>query len=518
MEIFVPTGLERDLSFTIPRVSHQYRSVESAEKAAGSCNIDIACASASWGTTARAVAKIQYISGGGSFECTGTLLNDTDSSTFIPYFMTAEHCVSTQSEASTINSFWNYQRTTCGGLLGSYTTLFGGATLLSHGAGSDHSFLRLNDPAPSSATFEGWTSATVSSGTSMVGIHHPDGDVKKISLGVIDGIANYSGPVTGAGGYLRVHWTAGVTEGGSSGSALITGSYPNDKFVGTLKGGSSSCSVPTGGDWYGRFDLVYPLISAYLSPAVATPKLTSLTANVTFPAAYSVPITFTAAATGGPAPLQYKFLLFSASTGWVVGRDYSSTNTFTWSPPEGTNAVQVWVRAAGSTATYQDWMGSNTFTVVSSAKVTSLSANVTFPAVYSVPITFTATATGGPAPLQYKFLLFSTATGWVVGRDYSSTNTFTWSPPEGINAVQVWVRAAGSTAFYQDWMGTSTFTVVSIAPTLTSLSPNVAFPAAYGVPITFTAAATGGPAPLQVQVPAVLGRDRLGGRARLQFQ
>ena len=115
MEIFVPAGQERDLSFTIPRVSHQYRSIGSAEKASGSCNIDVACYSASWGTTAQATARITFISGGGSFLCTGTLMNDTDTQTFIPYFMTAEHCITTQAEASTINWYWNYQRTTCGG-------------------------------------------------------------------------------------------------------------------------------------------------------------------------------------------------------------------------------------------------------------------------------------------------------------------------------------------------------------------------------------------------------------------
>ena len=73
----------------------------------------------------------------------------------------------------------------------------------------------------------------------MVGIHHPAGDVKKISFGAIDGISSYGGAVTGSGGYLRVHWTAGVTEGGSSGSGLITGTFPNDRFVGTLRGGES---------------------------------------------------------------------------------------------------------------------------------------------------------------------------------------------------------------------------------------------------------------------------------------
>src|SRR5262249_15517033 len=192
-------------------------------------------------------------------------------------------------------------------------------------ASSDYSFLRLNDPAPSSATFLGWASGTVSPGTSMVGIHHPAADVKKISFGVIDGIANYLGSVTGSGGYLRVHWTAGVTEPGSSGRALITDSYPTDGFVGTLKGGQSSCSLPRGPDWYGRFDLVYTLIGAYLSPAApppAAPTLTSLSANVTLPVAYNIPITFTATATGGPAPLQSNSFRFSPQTSALVAQDY----------------------------------------------------------------------------------------------------------------------------------------------------------------------------------------------------
>ena len=132
--------------------------------------------------------------------------------------------------------------------------------------------------------------------TSMVGIHHPDGDVKKISLGVIDGIANYGGSRTGSGGYLRVHWTAGVTEGGSSGSAVITGSYPNDRFVGSLTGGASSCSLPTGGDGYRRFDLVYPLISAYLSPTLP-PGPVQLTAAVTGATAVRLAWTTSAGAT-----------------------------------------------------------------------------------------------------------------------------------------------------------------------------------------------------------------------------
>jgi hypothetical protein len=205
-----------------------------------------------------------------------------------------------------------------------------------------------------------------------------------------------------------------------------------------------------------------------------------------------MPITFSATATGGPAPLQYKFLRYSAATGWRVAQDYSATNTFTWFPPEGENAVQVWVRAAGSTATYLDWMSTGSFTVLSATpKLTSLSPDVVFPVSFLVPITFTATAIGGTGPLQFKFLRYSTMTGWIVARDYGASNTFTWFPPQGLNAVQVWVRSAGSTVAYQDWASTGLFNVVATSATLRERPPTIAFPAGPTTTIGWTPFASG---------------------------
>jgi hypothetical protein len=54
--------------------------------------------------------------------------------------------------------------------------------------------------------------------------------------------------------YLRVHWSAGATSAGSSGSGLfLDGGW----LVGVLSGGFSRCDKPGGGDDYGRFDLAY---------------------------------------------------------------------------------------------------------------------------------------------------------------------------------------------------------------------------------------------------------------------
>ena len=224
-------------------------------------------------------------------------------------------------------------------------------------------------------------------------------------------------------------------------------------------------------------------------------RLTSLTANVSFPSAPNVPITFTAQATGGTAPLQYQFWLYREGSGWSVVQPYSSFNTYTWFPVAGTYAFQVWVRGTGSTAQYEDWRSSNFFTVGSSpVKISNLRVNRTFPAATSTPITWTATASGGSGPLDYKFWLFSTITGWSVLQDWSATSHVTWTPGVaygGQHALQVWVRSRGSAAQYEDWQGTDWFSITdSTSLTLaTSLNLNT-----YGVSngcVVFTAATAG---------------------------
>ena len=47
--------------------------------------------------------------------CSGALVSDTDGSTTIPYLLTANHCISTQSAASTLEVFWDYKTASCNG-------------------------------------------------------------------------------------------------------------------------------------------------------------------------------------------------------------------------------------------------------------------------------------------------------------------------------------------------------------------------------------------------------------------
>ena len=150
--------------------------------------------------------------------------------------------------------------------------------------------------------------------------------------------------------------------------------------------------------------------------------------------------------------------------------------------------------------------------------VTSLTPNVTSPVTAGTPITWTAIASGGTPPLQYQFLRFTDGVGWTMAQSYSSNNWYVWFPPAGTHALQVWVRNSGSSASYDAWLGTGTFTVLAPTARVTSFNPDVAFPAPVNMPIMFTAAATAGAAPVAVQVLEVHGSGRLDARTRLHVE
>ncbi len=234
-------------------------------------------------------------------------------------------------------------------------------------------------------------------------------------------------------------------------------------------------------------------------PPPSTPVITSFTSSVNFPAALNSLVTFTANASGGTAPLEYRFYTFHASTGWVIAQDYSSVNTFAYFPQTGANAVQVWVRSTGSSADYEAYKSSGMFEVTTATPtVTSLTSNVAFPAQGGTQVTFTATVSGGVAPLQYRFYTYHSSTGWVIARDYSPTNSFSYFPLAGTNVVQVWVRNAGSTADWDAYRSTGYFEITAPPPVrITSFTSNVPFPQPVNTAVTFTAQATGGSGSLQ---------------------
>jgi len=234
-----------------------------------------------------------------------------------------------------------------------------------------------------------------------------------------------------------------------------------------------------------------------------TTTLQSLTANKTSPQVVGTAIVFTATATGGTAPLQYKWWVFDGTT-WSVVRDWSPLNTFTWTPSSANPNYQVgvWIRSDGVTADVYDRRqstGSIAFPVdTSDLAVTSLTSDLSPPQLVGTAITFTATTTGGVAPLQYKWWVFN-GTTWAVARDWSTVNTFRWIPTVA-NAnyrVGVWVKSSTTAGdIYDRPQSTSSvpFEIDVSDLTVTGITPDKAAPQPAWTMITFTASTTGGAA------------------------
>lgn len=284
IELLLPAGADpRWVRLAAPRISwlvvDPARSLD-PEKIGDSdaCEIDVACVSnpsAAFNNVRRAVTRMVF-QDGGSFFCTGTLLNDSDTSTQIPWIFGAAHCFTQQSVANTLTTFWFYEATGCGvnQLSSASRQVAGGATIRFADEASDVLFYRLNGQPPGGVFYLGWDAGTVSAGSDIVVVHHPAGDVMKVSLGRVTGIGPSS---LASGSFIKAGYTSGTTEGGSSGCGLLTSDGSQFFLRGGLLGGSASCAntgainTPGNSDDYSRFDLVFPQLRQFLFPSSSEP-------------------------------------------------------------------------------------------------------------------------------------------------------------------------------------------------------------------------------------------------------
>lgn len=276
-----------DLRFTLFDVSHLVQPATDPVRAKAlefSCHVDISCISdPNVRTDGRAVARMVFVQGGGTYACTGSLLNDRASS-FTPLFATANHCISTASAAATLETWWFYYPLSCGGAPQAPTRLSGGAMLLLADFNTDFALLRLAQNAPAGTFFLGWDPALLTSGQAIFGIHHPDGSFQRYSAGTFitrGRVTDSDTEVTFSVPFNEVSLTQGIVEGGSSGSPLLTAP---SSFRGTLFGSpeSNACGSTTNLASYSDFSSIYPLAGSFLagpdpaddhgdSPAAATP-------------------------------------------------------------------------------------------------------------------------------------------------------------------------------------------------------------------------------------------------------
>jgi lysyl endopeptidase len=292
VEFFVPSRLDPStLAIRITGASHIFTTPSSRFTkriqdigSSGSCNVDVPCsalnATTAFQNVADSVAQMVFTDGAFTALCTGSLLNDSDGSTQLPWFYSANHCFDNesppyktatqmQSVANTLATLWSFEANNCinghgsGVPVSTWSQLNGGATYIFSNVQSDALFVRLNNAPPAGAFFSGWDANPVTAGTAVIAIHHPEGDLKKVTQGTMLG---FSTPHVGGGSnpFIEVRWSLGTTEPGSSGSGLWTFNGTQYLLRGGLWGGEALCTNMAGTDNFSRFDQVYPALAAYL--------------------------------------------------------------------------------------------------------------------------------------------------------------------------------------------------------------------------------------------------------------
>ena len=275
LEYYQPKEVTADAIISIEYIVHGYRYINLDDVGfglSGSCQVNINCSEGQdWQNEKKAVALILV---NGYRYCTGSLVNTTDLGQ-APYLLTADHCLggwannyvkydaSTSPNLDHYSFYWNYEAPGCINPNVEPTPLStSGATIIANNSVSDFALLRLTEDPQSLSNYTpfylGWDHSG-NSGSPGVCIHHPSGDVKKIStVNLQPQSTDYEDiAVTNSGTHWMVTWKEtpnghGTVRKGSSGSSLLTAGH---KVIGQLHGGFSDCESFNAPDWYGKLDV-----------------------------------------------------------------------------------------------------------------------------------------------------------------------------------------------------------------------------------------------------------------------
>jgi len=465
LEIELPAGVSpAQLKVSLPSVSHltilPSDDQAIAKALSPECSVDAMCTSGNENEM-RAVAMMMFtLSNGNTTYCTGTLLNNSKNDR-TPYFLSANHCISTQTVASTLQTEWKWRSASCDStkIDSAYTSVLGGAQLLYNNADSDTAFMRLNGSPPADAFFAGWDATAANLNTAVFGIHHPEGRVQEYAEGAIAGFTtcwpysdgsfdcNANDLTPGSNNHYDVTFSRGLPISGSSGSALFT--RDGRRIIGQYHGGEMNCYNPTK-NFYGRFDLAYnaglyrwlgsaPVSYAITGYAYAGGTISPASAQVQSGQTY----TFTVTPNSG-----YYIALISGCN----GTQFTGNNTNTTARTYTTGAV-----TGNCTVTAQFAQGTSTYTVSGSAyaggTISPASAQVQSGQTY----TFTVTPNSG-----YYISSISGCNGSAYTGNSSSTTARTYTT----GAV-----TGNCTVTAQFAQGTPTYTVSGSAYAGGTISP-----------------------------------------------
>ena len=270
LEYNQPAGDSKMPKLHISEIAYAYRGIpENSEStgfgSSGPCEVNVKCSEgAQWQEEQKGIMRIGVKKFGATYWCSGSLVNNTRQDN-TPYVLTADHCGqgATPQDISEWIFYFNFESAGCPNPPDAPSArAMTGATTISAGGdvnirGSDFLLLLLDQYIPDTfdVWFNGWNRLDIPSQYG-VGIHHPRGDIKKISTyttPLVDTTWNQHPEKS----HWQVTWSEtlnghGVTEGGSSGSPLFD---PSGRIVGALTGGEALCdsfalNLP---DYYGKF-------------------------------------------------------------------------------------------------------------------------------------------------------------------------------------------------------------------------------------------------------------------------
>lgn len=259
----------------------------------GACNINVLCPLGNgWEPERNSVAL--GLSGDGTGRFSGSMIMNT-CGTNRPFFLTANHVYNLATPVQNVSG-WRFTfqawSPTCTPSQNSDGVTYNGSTLRANWANSDFCLVELNTTPPTNSgiNYAGWTRSTTPA-QNATGIHHPRGDVMKISRA--NNTVTRTGYYTSGTTYWQANWSpqnngagqtvTAVTERGSSGSPLFD---QNHRIIGQLHGGPSVCSGSQLWDYYGSFDVSWTgggtnatRLSNWLDPS-NTGAVTTTTTNI----------------------------------------------------------------------------------------------------------------------------------------------------------------------------------------------------------------------------------------------
>ncbi len=245
------------------------------------CQVNANCnEGANWRRQQKAVVRIKMRIQNFEGWCTGTIMNNTLQDC-TPYVVTADHCREVEGQEASLDNYndwqfyFNYEGADCSNprerdvAIGSQTGCKRVAYTQRQGSGGpDHLLVKLSDNIDGSIYdhhYAGWQNFDKASRSGVM-IHHPAGDVKKISTYTTAIVNSAWEPSIKKDTHWEVYWAStengkGVSEPGSSGSSLFNDS---GLVIGVLTGGASACKEdtdkgvsPNFPDYFGKFSLAF---------------------------------------------------------------------------------------------------------------------------------------------------------------------------------------------------------------------------------------------------------------------